>query len=360
MSDASRRRMISAYIERSAQPRQFLAGFFQSPPENFHSSEEVEIDIQRSGEDVAIVVQDLSAGGRQNQNTLYTNKRFKPALYDERFNLNSYDLIKRRAGADPFGDVDFLSDAAREFMSTMRKVEDKIRRGVELQASQVLQTGRLTLADSSGVALFELDYKPKATHFPTSSTSWGSVGAAPLTDLESLADVILTDGKAEAGRLVFGKTALRRFLADSTVQSHLDNRRMDLGAIAKPTVGGSGGKFHGTISIGQYTFEIWSYAGWYTHPQTSVATPYVHEDKVVMLSDGRLDLTFGAIPRLAALDPRVAPFVPGRVANAAGGMDMDTSAWLSPDGTVLHGAVKARPLCIPTAIDTFGCLDTTA
>ena len=41
MSDTSTKRMISAYIQ-EAPPTLFLSGFFQSPPQNFHNSEEVE------------------------------------------------------------------------------------------------------------------------------------------------------------------------------------------------------------------------------------------------------------------------------------------------------------------------------
>jgi len=47
MSGTTTTRMIRAYNQ-MAQPTLFLSGLFQSPPENFHSSEEVEIDIIRS------------------------------------------------------------------------------------------------------------------------------------------------------------------------------------------------------------------------------------------------------------------------------------------------------------------------
>lgn len=356
MSDASTKKMISAYIERSATPMPFLSGFFQSPRENYHSTEEVEIDVQRNGEDVAIVVQDLGVGGRNNEASRYTNKTFIPPIYDERFSLNSFDLLKREPGMSPFEDVNFMAAAARNLQGGMRRMEEKIRRAIELQAAQVLQNGTLVLTDAAGVALYSLDYKPKTTHFPTVGTSWVT-STTKLADLESLADVIHVDGKSEPEKLILGKTALRYFLADAAVQAQLDNLRMDLGQIGRPQVRGGGGKYHGTISIGQYTFELYSYAGWYKHPQTGAATPYVDADSVIMLAPGRLDLSFGAIPRIVPPDPRLAGLPIGRVVNSEGGMDMDTNAWVSDDGRNIHAAVAARPLCIPTAIDTFGCLD---
>ncbi len=53
MSGSTTRRMLAAYIQMAA-PTLFLSGFFRSPPANFHTTEEVEIDIVRSDEDIAI------------------------------------------------------------------------------------------------------------------------------------------------------------------------------------------------------------------------------------------------------------------------------------------------------------------
>lgn len=38
--------------------------------------------------------------------------------------------------------------------------------------------------------------------------------------------------------------------------------------------------------------------------------------------------------------------------------DLHPNAWLEPNGEAITLEVSARPMCIPTAIDTFGCLDT--
>jgi len=67
--------MLEAYKE-DARPQMFLSGFFRSPARNFHNSEEVEIDITRSGEDVSVALYDISNGHRMNSTDLYTNKGF--------------------------------------------------------------------------------------------------------------------------------------------------------------------------------------------------------------------------------------------------------------------------------------------
>ena len=149
MSDASTTRMISMYLERASAPM-FLSGWFQSPPENFHNTEYVEIDIQRDDEQVAIAITDLTAGPRQNENTVFTNKRFKPPIFDEEIGISAFDMIKRQPGDNPFADPVYQANAVNQAFQGFRKLEAKIRRAVELECSQVLQTGKVTLIDSSG------------------------------------------------------------------------------------------------------------------------------------------------------------------------------------------------------------------
>ena len=50
-------------------------------------------------------------------------------------------------------------------------------------------------------------------------------------------------------------------------------------------------------------------------------------------------------------------YMPPRMRNVRRGMDLWTNCWVTPDGTTLMGGVASRPLLIPTAIDTYGCLD---
>lgn len=362
MSDKTTKRMIGAYNQ-MASPTLFLSGMFQSPAQNFHNTEEVEIDIIRSDEDISIVIQDLSTGYRMNSDDLYTNKGFKPPIHKEAIAINSFDLLKRMPGQDPFQNPDFRANIITRMFNGMTKVERKIRRSIELQASQVMQTGVVTLVDENGNALYTLDYKPKATHMPTSGIAWGQAGAAVSGDINALAEVIRNDGLSDPDQLIMGVDAFEEFIKDADIQKRYDNRRIDLGTIAPMEMRGNGGSFRGIVEIGNYRYDIWTYGGRYKHPQTGVKTQYIDPANVVVrASSGRLDATFGAIPNIGALvggqASNLLPELPGRVSNIAGGMDLFTNAWLSADGEQLFGGVGARPLMIPTAIDTFGCLDT--
>lgn len=363
MSGTVTKRMISVYNQ-MAGVTLFLSGMFQSPQENFYSSEEVEIDIIRSDEEVSIVVQDLSTGYRMNSDELYTNKGFKPPINKEAIAINSYDLLKREAGANPFESPNFRVSIISRIFKGIRKIEDKIRRSLELQASQILQTGILTLIDSNGVALYTLDFKPKATHFPTVGTAWSvTATCTPIDDIDALAEVIRNDGLDDPDELYFGGTAFKEFVESDQVQKHLNGRRIDQGGIMPASKRGNGATFRGTIDIGNYTYSIFTYGGRYKHPQTGVKTQFIDPGKVIVrASNGRLDATFGAIPNigreLGISSVNMLPELPGRISNADGGMDIFTNSWLSPDGEQLFAGMGVRPLLIPTAIDTFGCLTT--
>lgn len=362
MSGTTTRTMLTMYTALSAAMR-FFSGFFQSPASNFYNTEEVEIDITRDEEAIAIVVTDLSTGYRMNSADLYTNKSFKPPVLKEAVPLNSHDLLKRMAGDNPFADKNFRADVLIRIMESMAKLEKKIRRTIELQAAQILQTGTVTLNDAGGNALYTISFQPKTTHFPTVSVAWGAASDNILGDLESLIDVNRDDGLEEQDQLILGKNSFGHFIKDETVLARLDNRNFNVGQINVPEMRGQGGKYHGTVTIGQYPMQVWTYNGKYKDPQTGALTPYLNPDKVIVRSStGRMDATFGAVPNIGELlgvQGRLIPELPGRFANAMGGMDLFTRAWITPDGDQLFGGIASRPLMIPTAIDTFGCLTTT-
>jgi Phage major capsid protein E len=355
MSDKSTIQLIDMYLEESSAPM-FLSGFFQSPPANFHTTEDVEIDIQRDSEQVAIVIKDLSLPPNHNENNAYTNKRLRPPIYDEEGTITSFDMIQRQPGQNPFVNPSYLANAVKQSFSVFRKLENKIRRSIELQASQILQTGTLSLIDKNGTVVYTIDFSPKASHF-TTPTAWAADGStgAPLTNIGDLASIIRRDGKKEPFRLTFGATAFLRFLANAEVKNRLLQIRGEL-IQAAPVSRGQGATFQGWVWVGNYRFEMWTYDGFYAHPQTGTLTPFVADNKVILDSGGRLDLTYGAIPMIVAPDQRALPFLPPRISSAGGGLDLTTNAWVTNDGKRVMVSAGTRPLTIPTAIDTFGCI----
>lgn len=359
MSNSSTTRLIDAYFEEAEAPA-FLSGFFQSPPKNFHKTEKIEIDIVRDDESIAIAVQSIKAGGRFNEDSLYQNKAFTPPIFREEAGLSAYDLQNRRPGVDPFTDPDFNANATEEAFRKFRKLDKKIRRTVEVMCSQVLQTGEIILVDDTGAAVYAIDYGMRAEHQANAAVTWTEDGTGstvdPPRDLELLAIKVRRNGKKQPNKLVFGATAWRAFKANPKSQLAFDKQVQNLGALA-PESRGQGATFMGRVWIGQYLFEMWTYDGFYKHPQTGEQTPFVDDDNVIMMSkDARLDISFGAIPRLVTPENRALSFLPTRMSSPELGLDVNPYAWLSPNGAALIVEAAARPLAIPTAIDTYAVL----
>lgn len=360
MSDILTKRMLPLY-ESIASPTLFLSGMFQASPRNFYNSAEVEIDVRRSGEPVSVVIQDLSTEGRHNSNDIYTNKRFTPPVHKEKGSLNAFELLNRQAGNNPFEDFEFQLVAMERVMFGLADIQAKINRAIELQASQVLQTGILSSKDENGNIIYTLDYKPKSTHFPTVTTDWTDSGATPIADLKALSEIIRNDGLMNPDLIIMGVDAWENFVSNAAVQKRLDNRRIDLGTVVPFELRGNGGSYRGAVDIGNYKLDVWTYGGRYDDPETDVKTQYVSTNKVIIMSSaGRLDATFGAIPTFGNPAAGILPFMPPRISSTANGIDMFVNAWLSNNKEHLMYSAGSRPLMIPTAIDTFGCLLTIA
>jgi len=350
-----RKSMISAYREmRDAD--MFLSGFFTVRPENISDTETVAIDIVRTDEEISPVV-NLCEGPTFNTSTLFTTKEFTPPSIEEAMPFDCKELMHRRAGETEYdaSDVSFQATLVTRILNGMNRLENKIRRNREWQASQILQTGTLTLVDQAGNDVYIIDYQPKSAHFLTAGTVWSDSGADPLSDIEALADVIRNDSLQDADRVIMGANAINLFINNTIVKAQLDNHRMEIGVIApRPT--GVGGKFWGSVHVGNYQVEIWSFNGRGLVPGDSTKTLFVDDDScIVMASSGRLDTVFAGVPMAVPIDPRFAGFLPSRVA-VPRAVDVAPNIYATPNGRQTILELASRPLLIPTAIDSFGTI----
>ena len=287
-------------------PTGFLSRRFTVKPGGIYNGLKVAMDIERFGEDVAVSVQKCT-GPNLNDISIFTTKEFTPPSYAEAFPVDACDLLNRMAGVDPFSAA--AADYASQFVALMTKgfavVDAKIQRAIELQSSQILQTGMLTLKDKGGATVYNLDFKAKASHFPTVATAWSAAGATPIDDIKALADLIRSDGKVNPNRITFGDGAWSSFLANQQVQDHFNNRRMELGVI-DPAMEDSGAVLQGRTTIGSYVYDLWTYPEVYKDPETDAMLKYVDDDKVIIDSTNtRYDMTSARVPLLVAPDPRV-------------------------------------------------------
>ena len=350
-----RKRFLAAYREmRDAD--MFLSGFFTVRPENISPTEKVALDIVRSDEEISPIV-NTCEGPTFNTSTQFSTKEFTPPSIEEAMPFDCKELLHRLPGETEYDstDISFQAQLVSRIMRGMNSLENKIRRNREWQASQILQTGTLTLVDENGDDAYIIDFTPKVTHFVTVGTVWTDSGADPLQDIEGLCDVIRDDSLQDADRCIMGAGAINAFINNTIVKAQLDNRRFEIGTIApRPT--GVGGKFWGVVHVGNYQVEIWSFNGRGLVPGDATKTLMVADDScIVMASSGRLDTVFAGVPMAVPVDPRFAAFLPDRVA-VPRAIDMAPNIYATPNGRQTILEVASRPLLIPTAIDSFGTL----
>jgi hypothetical protein len=338
---------------------QFLTSFFGPVPGSTGGNANTLVwDIERYTDTIAGTV-DPNTGSNLNTLDKFSTKEMELPTYAEAVTIDAADLVNRMIGQNPFDAAN--SSATSRLMQIMQpalvQMSQKIDRSVEVQAAQVLQTGLLALP---GAKPFAADFKPKATHFPSASTVWSdSVNAIPLTDLANLCNVIQTDSRVTMGRAIFGKTALREFLASNQVQEQADLRRIDLIAI-DPGLVDRGARRWGAVTFEGYDIEIWSYDAEYTPFGGGANVRYVDDDKVILLptdTSGNLVVASLVVPRVLPSDPRVTALLSAPTTSAAG-WDLSPNMWTNDEGTIVNAGFRARPVLIPVGIDTFGALTT--
>lgn len=335
----------------------FFASNFKTGPRNIHNTETIELDVVREDEDIAVPVPDITAGYRNNERTKYVNKGFTPPVIKEQITVVVWEQFKRQPGMNPFENPDFARAAGEQVFSGLRLVANKVRRTCELMSSQVMQSGTISIPDAAGATIYTLDFGVRAGHKVT-TTAWAADGSTgdPLGDIGALSHVIRKDGKRRPGRLAFGNGAMKRFLKNAAVQTQLDKTKLNLGAL-DPANRSEDATFYGMIWVENYQYELWLYDAYYKHPQTGTLTPYLGDNKVVMWSpNARMDLSYGLIPKMTTPDARAANFLPPRMSIPEIGIDLQAFSYFTPDGDNLIVTLGARPLTIPTELDSFGCL----
>ena len=335
----------------------FLSSFFKVTADSFTDAEKFEYDFTRTGEDVAPVVRNLNTGAVLLAEDEFQNKSVPFPVYALAKPANIAQLMKRMPGENAYAEkVNWFGKLAKILIDGFAKMTTMIRYSVELQAAQVLQTGKITLTDENGKATYELDLKPKASHFPTAAVAWGTSGATVQKDITALADVIRDDGFCDVSNLIFGKNAWEKFIADSSVQTALKQDGLRLGML-NPALKDKGGKYMGYIDIGANRYDLWVYNASYNEFGKTARIKYVDDNKVIFLPDVEdLDFRkmFGGIPTVK-VDETFGQLFDGKI-QIGNEFDFRPRVWWDDKNEAYIGEIKSRPLCWPFSIDRFGCL----
>jgi hypothetical protein len=341
----------------------FLSSFFVTSPEDITDSEFIEIDIVRSDEEIAPVLTDISTGANMTSEDIYTGKQFKPPAFREGRAFNVYDLLKRVPGSTQYemDSADKMAILMGKVRNAWTRLTERIKRTIELQAAQILQTGTVTLYDAAGNARYTLNFVPKASHFPTAAIAWGAAGSAPLVDINNLSETIRDDGLVDCKNLIMGPGAFAQFLNNADVQLIFRRDSFALGTLS-PRMQASGATIQGFIPVGNYQYNIWTYGGRFIDPVTHTKIQYLNWDSCILMPDPEdLDFrkVFGGVPVITESTPPFNEFLPDRVV-IPGAFDFKPRVYVDEKAETLVAEVASRPLLIPVSIDRYGCIDTNA
>lgn len=292
------RMVVDVYIEKIL-PKSFLRSFF---PTVESATKLISIEVQRGFEKVAV---DVFRGSEGNRNTFgnSTEKTFLPPFYREYFDATDMDLYERIAGT---GSIDmgvftqFLNSVAERLIMLTAKID----RAYELQCSQVLETGIVTLNNGTNI-----DFKRKAASKVDlgAGNYWTSGSVDPNVALESGADFIRQVGKSQGAivNLLMGSEALSAFLSNDIVKDRAKFVQYGLDMVTPAQRDSVGASFHGEVSFGSYRGRLWSYPEFYDNTAGD-STPYLNPKNVIFLPEKpQFKLAYAAVPQL--LDESAAP-----------------------------------------------------
>jgi hypothetical protein len=341
----------------------FLSSFFRVTPDSFTDAEFCDLDEIYEGEEIAPTVTDLSTGAIMLVEEKFVNKQIPLPVYALRSPAQIAALMNRQPGESAYvtEKVNWLSRLAAILVRKMARMTNMIRRSMEHQAAQVLQTGTITLTDENGKQTFTLGLTPKPEHFPTALIPWADVdNADPLGDIDTVADSVRDNGNVDITTLVFGNTAWFNFIKNKWVQDNLKKDILNMGEL-NPQIINKGGKRMGYIDYGANRYMLFTYNARYNpFGDRENKHKFLDPNKVILLpeiSDLDLRRIFGGIPIVKPDATFDQIFGTGKV-EIGGEYDIKPRVFYSEDQGTFIGEIKSRPLMLPVSINRFACITT--
>jgi len=329
------KQLIDVYQERP-KTTQFLRSFF---PSTTAPTKYVSIEVERMGEKIAV---DVLRGTEGNRNTFSksTEKVFEPPIYREYFDATQLDLYDRVLGAQGNAQVPLFTALLNSVADRIGLLQDKIERSKELQCSQVLETGIVTLKHGDNI-----DYKRKAASLVDLNGAGGYFAANSdvYAQFEAACNFLRQVGKSGDGTFnaLCGSTALQNLLKNTVFLSRQNLFNMALDQVIMPVRNALGMTYHGTLSAGPYKIQLWAYPQFYDDATTGTSTAYLDPKKVVIIPTApRFKFAHAAVPQLIG-EPGQMP-VQGEYL---------IGEFLDPRKAVHDYDIQSAGLAIPVAVD---------
>lgn len=268
-----------------------------------HLTQYVDIDITKGSRTVAAYVNPLHEGKVVDREGFGT-KSYKAPYTKEKMVTTAQAFLNRQAGDTIYSGADSPATRAQQQVGKdLQKLNDRIDRLEEVQASQLIQTGTV-IVEGEGVSPQQIDFQLPATHKPvlTSTDKWDDLtNSNPFDNLSTWSLIIQQDSGLVPDKAICGMSAMKNMLKNTKVLKALDVRRLQQGNIDVSALAKNGVQFYGEIREPGLTIELYTYIEWYYDRLEKVEKPMIDDDKVIMFSSAaRTTRHYGAIQDLKA------------------------------------------------------------
>lgn len=275
-----------------------FAGWF---PEETTPTLEVDVEVQRDNDLIAVDVVRFTEGNK-NKSTKLSEHKYIPPYFKEDYDFQR-DQVYMNTIALGVGmeSVQVNRMLALNAVKQVSKNRDKVIRAIRKQQADVLQTGIVSLSNGDNI-----DYRRKATSMVALSGGalWSAPTTAnPITDIRRGMDFLRNVGNSggSAVNVIMRTAALEAFLSTTQVKEQGPNviQQIQRININMPQFDGvSGFAFHGQIAAGDFNVNLWTYNEKYTD-SNGATQYYLAENKVVMMPDDFQGKTvFGGLPTM--------------------------------------------------------------
>jgi hypothetical protein len=321
--------MVALYRERVA-VMSFFRSFF---PSKTVMSKYVSIEVRRGSEKIAVdVIRGTSGNG--NKATKSTEKVMLPPAYHEWFTANHLDVYDRAIGST---DPTAMASLAQESAEMLQDIQDKIDRAIEKMCADVMTDGIITLVNGDSI-----DFKRKAASKVAynASWNWADNSVSPYTTFANAAKFLREVGKSQGStyNVILGGAAMTALLNNEKFLTRQDLVNLKLDNVSTPVKNSVGATYHGRITEGSYSFDLWTYPEVYEDANGNMV-PYMDAKKVIFTAEmPKFQLAFGLVEQL----------IDGQVPQTGPYLVYDT---IDVEKTSHKVHMKSCPLPIPVAID---------
>jgi len=342
---------IIAVASYDTAPQLGLGAFF---PAVTSDTLEVAVEVERMNQYIAV---DIQRGRRSNRNTFSksTEHIYEPPMYSEKFDFTSlqgYDKgFSDGSGPNPSGARAMISNGAKKVLA----LQNKIKRAIEKQRADVLQTGVVTLINGDSI-----NFNRQANSMPVLSGTamWSAVTTAdPASDLVAGANFLREQGLSAGTviNVVFGAAAFSNFMKNSNIKAEAavftQIKRVNIGMPQFDNT--TGFVFQGQYGTGDYLFNLWTYNAWYKNSSDQIVK-YIATNNVVMVPDDFEGKTaYAAVPQVMG-DPNTGQYI----APIEG--DFFFHDLIDPEKKTWDFVVESAPLAVPVSIDRIYTIQTTS